>query len=179
MFCVSCSPFFSTLSSFLRRFIMGAEFIGHALPGVFILILALWWLLRLGSWKNTSPTKLGSFQHMASLVRIKSRTLPIPSIVIQLFVLTLILREMTVSGWKFYHDTYTHVTCYILFALPGLVEIASWAMSRCSARPSEAIPPFFLHLAYAICVGGIGVLFSFHLDGTGSDSVAFPFFLFL
>jgi hypothetical protein len=79
---------------------MGAEFIGHALPGVFILILALWWLLRLGSWNDTSLC-VGSFQHMASLVRVKSKTQPLPSIVIQLFALILILREMAVSGWRF------------------------------------------------------------------------------
>jgi hypothetical protein len=76
----------------------------------------------------------------------------------------------------FYHDTYTHLACYTLFALPGLVEISTWALSRCSSQPSDAIPPFFLHLAYAICVGGIGVLFSFHLDGTLDPSALFRVF---
>lgn len=161
---------------------MGAEFIGHALPGTFILILALWWLIRLGphltrhrkngpALTQVLPSSSLSLQYMASLVRIRTKCWPIPGLVLQLLSFTLFFREMIASSWHFFHDTYTHVTCYFLFALPGLVEILTWASSRNVDQLSELVPPFFLHLAFAICVGGIGVLFSFHLDGRDSFDV--------
>jgi hypothetical protein len=72
------------------------------------------------------------------------------------------LREMIDNRWTFNHDTYTHMTSYLLIALTGTVELGVYFVHRFS---SEDVPLFFVSLAYALFCGGVGTLFAFHLDG--------------
>jgi hypothetical protein len=72
---------------------MGAQLIGHAMPGAYILALSVWWMFRIGpelkkrgSKNDKSEDSELSFQYSACLIRVKSSQFPIPSVLIQLLV---------------------------------------------------------------------------------------------
>lgn len=143
---------------------MGANFVGHALPGCFVLLYALWWVFRHGPRmreRKDHQDSAYSYQLMAAVVRVRSTDVPLPSFLMPACGVILFLREMYQNRWHVHMDTYTHMTSYALFALPALVELATVYASKWG----EQVPPFFTSLAYATFIGGIGVLFSFHLDG--------------
>jgi hypothetical protein len=76
-----------------------------------------------------------------------------------------------------YHDWPTHMLSYSLFGLTALAELALFVSRRravpADALPEEpAIPDAMLSLTYALFCGGVGVLFSYHLQPSMPVSTA-------
>ena len=152
---------------------MGVMFVGHLLPGAFICLIAIWWLLRYGAflWQRdgngakyvSQQARQMSFYYLSQVTKPTETGLPIISAIIFALPFLLTGRELFVTGGYIYMDTAQHMTMYFSFALMSLGGILTWISLR--VKFLSMIPQECMHLTSAIPIFVIGLLFSFHLDG--------------
>ena len=152
----------------------GPMFIGHALPGAFLILIALWWLLRFGSllrqrldpsakrYVSAESRQLG-FHFLSQLSRPTAKGVPVISFLLIVLPFILSGRELYVSGWVIYDNTSEHITTYFSIAIMSFADICVWLSLRYA--PLRMIPSQLSSLGSAVTMAVIGLLFSFHLYG--------------
>jgi hypothetical protein len=141
---------------------MGPIFFGHALPGVFLILLGVWWALRLGIVVVQTTTRLNRpLLYESSLVRIKGRTVPGTGVVLLVMAAALCLREMIDEGWSLaYHEVSAHLTLYGALGVVGLAELLLFGGQRWLGFPDALL--VMHNLAFAMFMVSVGFVFMYH-----------------
>ena len=163
---------------------VGPNFIGHFLPGAFLFLLALFWLVRLGAlvWRRRNGSKSalpGGLYYCSGITRPTTRGLPVVSFVQAALPIVLSMRgarrfpsfsaspnarsaELYMTGFNIWPDTMQHLTMYCSFFLLAGCHIGVWISKRWGR---DLVPEALLQLGSAIPMLVIGMLFTFHLSG--------------
>ena len=144
------------------------SFAGHILPGSFLLVMAIWWLLNVMNryykclstpgerYHNTvtfpmscCPWKLKNI-HWEAVFKIIACAIGMAGEIATAFF-------NNANGWGFYYGNLQHTTMFFFFGLTGVFDL----MVKCKVALPEDIDYIMMSLAFAV----EGLLFYFHLDG--------------
>ena len=140
-------------------------FIGHAIPGTFIILFALWWMSNM-YWRyfnarrrNTKFISTATFSCHCCCGRVKEW--PMEAYVKILFTLIVCCVEFYVAVFMFdingYENNAQHATSSLMFCLTGVVDILH--------HYQAPIPPNMDYISMALATASEGILFKFHTHG--------------
>lgn len=144
---------------------MGSLF-GHALPGSFFIIFAVWWMANM-FWdyfnsrrRNTKFTSTAIYRCRCCCGRLKQW--PTEAYVKLFFVSIGTLVEGSVGIKDYinnadYQNNLQHTTMFVLFGINAVIDIL--------LHYNAPVPPYSDYVSMAIAVASEGLLFKFHLHG--------------
>ena len=140
-------------------------FIGHAIPGTFLIVYAFWWMVNM-FWRyfnarrrNSQFISTATFSCQCFCGRMKDW--PMEAYVKLLFIsmgccieLSFILFLYDING---YENNAQHLTSYLMFALTGIIDILH--------HYKAPIPPNMDYISMALAIASECLLFKFHTHG--------------